>query len=178
MSGIGLYIMYMFIFIGVLLIFFVIKSVINFIKINGARNIISSLFKKENKLGTITIISFVLIFWLSFFFIYYNYAWPNLEIYKFFEEVDQDNNYREDTFKVNEYEKVSLSEKYSITITKYNMKYIEFTLNNSMYKLENKDSIDYLKLVKKNTKYKLDVSDDIILYSLDKKVRYTLALRG
>ena len=179
MGGVGLYIMFILIFIGVLLLYFVIKFAINFIKVNGARNIISSLFKKENKLGTITILSFILIFWLSFFFIYYNYTWPILEVRKLMEDENIGYNSSDEDFKVNKYKKINLSDEYSITITKYNMKYIEFTLDNIMYKLENKDGISYLKLVNKNTKYKLEsYGREVVFYSLDKKVEYTLDLRG
>ena len=170
----GLYIMYALILLLAFIIFFFVKFIINFIKINGITGIINSLKRPENIFGSLTILLFTLIFWLSFYFIYYIDQYPNLTISKL-----EGNNKYQDTIKVNKKRQINLSNESTLTITKYNMEDINFKINTSMYKLEyDRNGFDYLKLIDKNEEYKLDVNRDLILYSLDKKVTYTLELRG
>ena len=119
----GLYIMYGIILILAFLIFFFIKFIINFLKINGIKGIITSIKKPENIFGSLTIIIFTLIFWLSFYFIYYTNQYPTLTISK----LEGSNNYQ-DTIKVNKKRQINLSNESTLTITKYNMEDINFKI--------------------------------------------------
>ena len=130
--------------------------------------------RPENIFGSLIIFLFTLIFWISFYFIYYINEYPTLTISK----LEGSNNYQ-DSIKVNKKKQINLSNESTLTITKYGMEDINFKINSKMYQKEfDENGFDYLKLIDKNEEYKLDISRDIILYSLDKKVMYTLELRG
>ena len=184
MDALGLYIMYLLILILVCIIFFFIKFIINFLKVNGVRTIFSSLFKKENRLGTITIFSFILIFWLSFFLIFYINK-KNIVTLTFFESViteDDDEVGYNDIVYLSKTKKINITPSGSptyLTVLSYNSKYITYKLDKTM-DIEICDYHDNCKndIIFANKKYKLSSDNAVRFFSSDRKIECFIMIGG
>ncbi len=182
MGILGLYIMYILILLASFTIFLFIKFIINFLKVNGIKSIFESLFKKENRLGTITIFSFILIFWLSFFLIFYIYKKNIVPLYYAEITISEDNEevtYYDMTY-LSKNKKINITPSVSptyLTVVSYDSKYLTYKLDKVM-DVKICDYNDYCKkdVIVPNKEYKLSKDNIVYLFSLDKKIRCDISL--
>ena len=171
------YYAFWFIFIIILLLFLTGKYVIIFFKTNKIKSLLTILFKKENKIIIIILIIFTIIFWFSFYKIYYIKIFPSLKI----TETNETNSTHINTTNYiisDGIKQINLNDELILEITDISREYIVFKLNNSMYLKECENC--NLNILNQNTEYKLSLNNRVFLINIDsnfqEQIYYTINL--
>ena len=181
MAILNLYYPFFSILVVVLFSFFTIKFIINFFRINGIKSL-STIFKKDNKFILIIILIFTIVFWFSFYNIFYIRVYPSLNISETVENAKSTNVYTDgcvvgydcETIRVN----ITSPKEIKLEITNYSRNFITFKLNTPMYLKECENCS--LKLLNPNEEYKLLLNKQIFIEDLENdisnKVYYNISL--
>lgn len=181
-----LYLYFWFIFIIGILVFLLIKFAINFFKLNGISPLLM-IFDKQNRLLLILLLSFTIIFWISFYGILKSKYWPYIDIEEDVIDINTDsvNKIYNTTncfvgLNCKRINKINVMSSKDITleITEHKKDYIKFKLNSNVF--VNRCKNCNLVTIDADKEYKMTVNEVIEFDIIDKnnnlKYNYIISL--
>lgn len=165
----NLYYIFWIIFVFFVLLFLFLKFFTNFFKVNGIKSFFQVLFQRNNRFILFTLILFSILFWFSFYTLFYQRSYPSFRITEHLvnNEINTSSCILGDNcnnLDIN----ISYQEEILIDVVDYSRNYVTFKVNKTMYLKECENC--NLNILYKDKEYKLKLNDSIYLEVIDNDI--------